>query len=325
MRLFVTVSLFLGFGTLYAFPDRDARGDRTENHLALQSVIKLSFPKRSFGPGERIPLQFSIANTGKEVIRFFPASDHRLSFQLVVKDKDNRIISPIDDPEFPDPLWKRKTTVVTLVGDENKEIILHRHETFSKTIYLDEHYNLSLDADYFVTGYFYPNYTEDKQAFLRSLNTAHFHLQKNTREETGFVKQNIAGMDITPEETIFLFLGAEMKKNWESHFKWVDFPEYILAYDKFSTSYLDANSSERDQIVEDFKEYLTESPSGILKYFKVLSVDYPSKSDARVSVYVERMMGRFKTRYEYIYIMKKMDVMSKGLWQIKTVMVKVKK
>lgn len=326
-----SLQTFILLGTLFtqsllAFPDRDARGERVDNFVGLQSKISLNLTKRSYEAGERIPLTFTVTNTGKEVVRIFPSFDFRYSFQIIVKDGNDRILTPIEDPEFPDPILKRRTTIVNLVGDENKEISLHRNESFSKTIYLDEHYQFLPDQSFYITGYFYPNYTEDKSAFLRSQNTVGFLFQ-NAKQ----VRKDSVGHQITesgglsPEEIIFLFLGAEMKKRWEYHFKWIDFSEYILAYDRYSSAFAEASVGERETIIEDFKEYLTESPSGVLKYFKVMSVDYPSKRDARVQVYVERMMGRFKTRYEYIYTLRQEEGSRVGFWQIKNLLVKVKK
>lgn len=312
--------------SVFSFPDRDARGARVDNFVALQSKIELELSQRTFSQGDRIPLKFSVTNTGKEVLRFFPSFDSRYSFQIVVKDENDRIIPPLEDPEFPDPILKRRTTIVNLVGDENKEIALHGHETFSKQIYLDEHYSFSPNQKYYIVGYFYPNYTEDKTAFLRSKNTVGFLFQNSKPEsKTLQSKQIIESGGLSPEETIFLFLGAEMKKNWEYHFKWIDFSEYILGYDRFSASFAESPLAERETIIEDFKEYLTDSPSGVLKYFKVMNVDYPSKRDARVQVHVERMNGRFKARYEYIYSLKREEGSRVGFWQIKNLLVKVRK
>lgn len=326
-----SLQTFILLGTLFAqsllaFPDRDARGERVDNFVGLQSKISLNLTKRSYEAGERIPLTFTVTNTGKEVVRIFPSFDFRYSFQIIVKDGNDRILTPIEDPEFPDPILKRRTTIVNLVGDENKEISLHRNESFSKTIYLDEHYQFLPDQSFYITGYFYPNYTEDKSAFLRSQNTVGFLFQnaKQVRKDSASRQITESG-GLSPEEIIFLFLGAEMKKRWEYHFKWIDFSEYILAYDRYSSAYAEASVGERETIIEDFKEYLTESPSGVLKYFKVMSVDYPSKRDARVQVYVERMMGRFKTRYEYIYTLRQEEGSRVGFWQIKNLLVKVKK
>ncbi|MGV3666218.1 MAG: hypothetical protein ACO1NV_08805 [Leptospira bouyouniensis] len=325
LQTFILLGTFLSF-SLFAFPDRDARGERIDNFVALQSKISLNLTKRSYEAGERIPLTFTVTNTGKEVVRIFPSFDFRYSFQIIVKDGNDRILTPIEDPDFPDPILKRRTTIVNLVGDENKEVSLHRNESFSKTIYLDEHYRFLPDQKFYITGYFYPNYTEDKSAFLRSQNTVGFLFQNSKverKESAG--RQLTESSGLSPEEIIFLFLGAEMKKRWEYHFKWIDFSEYILAYDRYSSAYAEANIGEQETIIEDFKEYLTESPSGTLKYFKVMNVDYPSKRDARVQVYVERMMGRFKTRYEYIYTLRQEEGSRVGFWQIKNLLVKVKK
>lgn len=328
MRLlpsYILLGMFVT-NTLFAFPDRDARGERVDNFVALQSKISLSLTKRSYEAGERIPLTFTVTNTGKEVVRIFPSFDFRYSFQIIVKDENDRILTPMEDPDFPDPILKRRTTIVNLVGDENKEVSLHRNESFSKTIYLDEYYQFLPDQKFYITGYFYPNYTEDKSAFLRSQNTVGFLFQNSKQVRKDSASSQITeNCGLSPEEIIFLFLGAEMKKRWEYHFKWIDFSEYILAYDRYSSAYAEASVGERETIIEDFKEYLTESPSGVLKYFKVMSVDYPSKRDARVQVYVERMMGRFKTRYEYIYTLRQEEGSRVGFWQIKNLLVKVKK
>ena len=323
----IILFIFVCSEALNAVPDRDARGDSVENFTALQTRIKVSLAQRNYVEGERIPLNYSIFNTGKEVVRLFPAGDYRYSFQIVIKDEDDRLVAPIEDPDFHDPILKRRTTIVNMVGDLNKEIILHKNESFSRTINLDESYSFLPGHKYFITGYFYPNYTEDKQSFLRSENTSSFLFQKAKRDRSyiPIAQNNNESGKITPEETVFLFLGSEMKKNWESHFKWIDFSEYILNYDRFSSIYVESPVSDRDAVVEEFKEYLTTAPSGVLKYFKVLNVDYPSRNDARVQVYVERMQGRFKTRYEYSYSMKKDENDRNGYWQIKNLLVKVKK
>ncbi len=312
---------------LFAFPDRDARGDSIENFTALQTKITLTLPQRNFVQGERIPLNYSIYNTGKEVVRLFPAGDFRYSFQIIVKDEEDRLVAPLEDPEFHDPILKRRTTVVNLVGDENKEITLHKNESFSRTINLDELYHFDPDKKYFLTGYFYPNYVEDKKSFLRTDNTLSFLYQKAKRDRNFTpMAQNFSDSGkLQPEEIIFLFLGSEMKKNWEGHFKWIDFSEYILNYDRFSSIYAESQLTDRDAIVEEFKDYLTTLPSGPLKYFKVTGVDYPSKNDARVQVYVERLQGRFKSRYEYSYSLKRNENDRLGYWQIKNLLVKVKK
>lgn len=317
--------LLLPFFSLAGFPERNARGETSENFLLLQSKIQVSLSQRTFKEGDRIPLLFQIQNTGKEVIRIFPSQDFRQTFQLVIKDKENRIVVPIEDPEFSDPILKRRSLVLNLSGDETKEIILHKGDSFAKTIYLDEFYAFNPNEEYQVKGYFFPNYQEDKTHFVKTLNSAAFFYEPRAKTATQRSLTSGQGESpgVSPEETIFLFLGSELKKNWESHFKWIDFSEYILGYDKFAEAYSEGSPTDRQLIVEEFKRYLTDSPSGNLKYYKVLSVDYLSPTDAKVQVYVERAVQRYASRYEYIYTLKKSE--TGNYWKIKNLLAKVRK
>ncbi len=325
MRSIFGLWLLLPILPLAGFPERNARGETSENHLLLQGKIEISLPQKTFKEGDRLPLLFQIQNTGKEVVRIFPSQDFRNTFQIIVKDKENRIVTPIEDPEFADPILKRRSLVLNLSGDETKEIILHKGDSFAKTIYLDEFYAFSPNEEYQVRGYFFPNFQEDKNHFVRSKNSPAFFLEPKVR--TASARSLTSGFSetpgVSPEETIFLFLGSELKKNWESHFKWIDFSEYILGYDKFAESYSESSPTDRQLIVEEFKRYLADSPSGTLKYYKILSVDFLSSSDAKVQVYVERAVQRYSARYEYIYTLKKSEV--GNYWKIKNLLAKVRK
>ncbi|WCL47872.1 hypothetical protein [Leptospira sp. GIMC2001] len=347
---YVLFIIYLIYAPMHAFPDRDARGNYTENFTHLQVQAKLNLPSISFKETDDIPLNFTIFNTGKEVVRIFPAMNWRESFQLQIRDENNRLIEdniePALNPWNPkyqkDKNQQNRNTITNLKGDESKEISLNPGETFAFRIHLQENFNLIPGHKYNVIGYFYPNATESKKnsllagnqsegtlSFLRTENTVSFFYDKRREEPSinTFTENSYAGSagGISPEEAIFLFLGAESKKNWSNYFKWIEFEDFILAYDQFAGEYLNSDARDRELVVNEFRKYLTTLPSGKLKYFKITGVDHRNKNESKVRVFVERIEERIPTRYEYEYTLKRELESTASLWKIHNVVVRVRK
>ncbi|MCC5815929.1 MAG: hypothetical protein JJT78_14340 [Leptospira sp.] len=347
--LWIYVLLFSIPFFLDAYPDRDARGNYTENFTHLQVQVKISMPSLTFVEGEDIGLEFHVRNFGKEVVRIFPATNPLETFQLQIRDENNRLIPLLETSDYRpwDPKYQKdmnqtkRNHIENLSGDASKEIALAPNETFSYRVLIQENYDIKPGLHYTVNGYFYPNATESKKnfllggtdsegrlAFMRAENTIRFlydHRRKN-QEISGIKEQNLnAGIGVSPEETVFLFLGAEMKNNWSNYFKWIHIPDFILAYDRFSAIYLNSTDREKELVEDEFKEYLSTLPSGKIKYFKVLSVDSVSVRESRVKVYVERLEEKIPTRYEYDYSLKKDPSKRESLWKIHGVVARVRK
>lgn len=346
----IVVSLFLLLFpfALFSFPDRDARGAFTENFTHLQVKATLHLPSVSYQEGKDIPLEFKIFNHGKEVVRIFPAIQTKETFQFQIRDQENNLVEEIDesiskpwDPRSQkDLLQARRNHIENAKGDASKEIALAPGESFSYRLFLNEKYRLTPGKKYSVIGYFYPNATESKKnlllggnesegknVFLRTDNSISFFYEKRRIEkiESGIPNISSESGGISPEETVFLFLGAEMKKNWGNYFKWIDFSDFILAYDSFSSEYIEANPRDRDSVVEEFKKYLITLPSGKLKSFKIIGVDSKNSMEARVRVYAERSEERIPTRYEYEYNLRKISENSSSNWKIHGVVARIRK
>jgi len=323
MRLLL-LSILLILRHLESAPSRDHRGEVTENFTSSQLSVRLSLSERSFKEGDRVPLTVQISNLGIEPVRFFPSNLSHETYQIFLEDKDHRLVAAKEE-SFPFSGLKRRNHIEDIAGIHKKEVILHKGEHFSRTFYLDELFQIRGPGEYLAKVFFFPNAKESKDFFLRSENQPIFFLEPRGRSRE--LSQSLSPMGdevgVTPEEVIFLFLGSELKKNWESHFKWIDFSEYILSYDKYSASYSNANPGEKSLILEDFRKFLSEGPSGQLKFYKVLSVDYPSSKDAKVQVYIERSMQRYTQRYEYTYTLKKIENATQ--WKIQNLYVKVRK
>jgi hypothetical protein len=326
LRLLAILCFFLINLGILSFPDRDARGNLVENFIGLQGKVFIRLSAMSYKQNEPIYLDVSIKNFGNEVIRFFPTNANLKTYQFVITDENDESLPMREELKLED-LKSAKIRTVNLVGDRVKEIIIHKNETFTKRFDLSEYYDLEPGKKYYVTSYFYPNFTEDRDNFIKSSNQAIFQIEKRKIEKQirKFSESELVTDGLSPEETIFLFLGAELKKNWQNYFKYIHFPEFILGYTKYSNEYNTADENYKNLVIDDFKKYLSESKSGNLTYYKVLSSEVMNPQMARVFVHVEREQKRVVSKFEYQYTLKKTDESLKGFWKIASVVVRVKK
>ncbi|TGK14683.1 hypothetical protein EHO61_16535 [Leptospira fluminis] len=321
-----TLLLFLA-QSAFAFPKRDARGEVSENYLRQQGIVDLKLPKIQYRENEPVKVHVSVRNTGNEVLRIFPYGKDLRSFQVVVRDEDGRTVSRQEEEISGDPILKRRNRVENLVGDEVKEIILHKDETFSKEIRLDRLYQLETGRKYFVTAYFYPNISEYRDHFIRSENHPYFSIEERRKDWVlpGIPYQDPVSDGMEPEEVIHLFLGAEKKGNWKLHFKWIDFPEYVQAYDRFSREWVQSEESEKDFILEEFRKFLMENRAGMLQYYKILGVEKINPNLSKVKVAVERRLNKIPVRYEYEYTLRRVPEETGAFWKVANLIAKVRK
>jgi hypothetical protein len=307
----------------------DVRGNRTENYLELQGRASIRLNKMYYKHGDEVILEFTVKNFGNEPMRVFPTLVPLKSYQFLITDENDESVVPKENLFVEDTKLKRRNKVVNLVGDDVKEVIIHKGESFSRKINLSEYYEFQPGKKYYVTGFFYPNYWEDSSVSLKTENNSIFVLESKKPELPSRRPENLENKQngLTPEEVIHLFLSAEMKKNWENYFKYLHLPEYIHAYPKFSKEYADSHSDHDYQVLvlEEFKKYLMDSVSGKLTYYKIVKREEPSTGLARVSVYVERELNRFPSKYEYIYTLKQNNDTLRGFWKISSVVVKVRR
>lgn len=323
-HFFLFVGLCVLAVSLQAYPKRDVRGEMSENFFKSQARISLKLRKQLYSEEDSIPLQIRIKNEGPEVLKLYPnALDWEHTYRLVLKDSDNRKIGESDQDQL-NPVQTRRNHVENLVGAGVKEIILHPGETFTREVNLEQRFQLEPGKKYFVTCYFYPNPSEAPDTFVRANNTPYFHLKRKSYESfrPSFPE---AEETLAPEEVVYLFLGAEMKKNWPRYFKWIYFPEYIHDYETFSETFDRAEPEEKAAVLEGFKKYLTESNSGVIKYYKVTGKRRITDEEYQVRVFVERELNRIPVRFEYIFTLRNDETTPAGLWKIFHVIAKVRK
>ncbi len=322
----LALTFFLCLLPILSYPDMDVRGNFTENFFGLQGRVNLKLTSMSYKQKEPIYLDFTIKNYGNEVIRIFPTTENLETYQFVITDENDDVLQARENLKA-EILKSSKIKVNNLVGDRVKEIIVHKNESFTKRFNLDDYYEFTPGKKYYVTGYFYPNFTEDKNTFAKSENQTIFQIEKKKEERINkrHHDSELASDGLAPEETVYLFLGAELKKNWNHYFKYIYFPEFILGYTKFANEYTSTDTGYKDIVVDEFKKYLTERRSGNLTYYKITSSEEINPSMARVYVHVERELNRIPSKFEYQYTLKKTDDTMKGFWKISGVVVKVKK
>ncbi len=221
MRVAIHISVFMlamPLQQILSAPRLDIRGEPTVNEWSRYSEVSIVFEKSRFRAGEEMPLNMRIENKGYQVLRIYPSPDEKHTFQLMVVDKQGREVTARPDVASIQRREVGEKEIITLTGDNVKEIILHPGEVFERKLYLSDYFPLT-EGDYRVVGYFYPDARYN--FFTRSRNTYRIHI--DPRKGESYRKWNTPDPrpgqeeEITPEETVYLFLSAEMRKNWKNY------------------------------------------------------------------------------------------------------------
>ena len=312
----VILSILIFPFTIFSHSQRNVLGEVTENFIVKTGSFDIRLSKNYVQTNEQNFIHLSFRNRGKEVIRFYPNANFFNTFQIFIVDEENTVVPLKEKIEI-----MPRFIVKDFVGNNLKEVILHPNETFVKTIDLNLYFDFETGKKYFIKSYFFPNYLESKDVFVGS-NEVYFYVDEPQRHYNYYGALPIEKETVNPDEVIYLFLNAESRKDWSSYFKWIDFPEYILSYDRFSNTYADSDFSERSLIIEEFKYYLTQLDLGNLQSYEIIDTQIINPKYARVNVDVRRNDG-FTTYYEYEYILKKYPTIP--FWKITSVIVRVKR
>lgn len=287
---------------------RDMRGMpalQWTRHVAFEIVTTGTV----FATDEPVNVVLKIRNKGYQNVRFYPDTTRLHTFTFLVLDRDGREI-----PTRPKTIARDQLTrdIVSTQGAHIKEMILSPGETFSREINLAGLYDFAPGERYRITAYFYPDYRQT--FFIRSDNSVSLRLMPPQDRYRSGVTAPSSRPGITAEETVFLFLSAEMLGKWDHYFKYIDFPRYITAYDRFASRYAMADRWEREAVIRDFQTYLRSEPSDHLRNFKITGSN-PQRSAAgvaderRTTVSVEAMREKngYRVRYRYDYVLEKKE------------------
>lgn len=294
---------------------RDVRGNYTVDEISRYVSVEVQADRAVFRPGEKISVKYRIRNSGYRKLRFFPHEDNR-TFQFHLEDTSGRELSP-------SPLSREEEEPVRdLNGNGVREIILSPGETFEKTIDLNAAYRLENGREYRLCAYFLPDPEGDLT--IRSRGWLRIRTENAPRPDIATGDEKPAGADsgLSPEETVYLFLSAELKRNWQNYLKYLDLPRFVTSYDRFALRYASASDLSRPGVLSDFSAYLTSRNVDALKRFKITRTDYSrtpegettERGNAKVTVIADREDQGFRVRYEYVYTLAPGE--DRGFWKI---------
>ncbi|MCR9145342.1 MAG: hypothetical protein NXI24_24090 [bacterium] len=305
---------------------RDMRGDESIDYWTRYGQVQLEFDRVRFRLGEDIPLKFRVRNVGYQVIRIYPSSRPISTYRFLVTDRQGRELPVRFNARSYNAREHGTRTVVDLQGDLTKEVILHPGETFEKTFYLNDFYELKPGAEYRVSAYFFPD--QRFEYFVRSGDMSRIRIDSRKSAPAPLLRDDEPGSagrpQISPEETIFLFLSAEMRQNWKNYLKYLELPRYITAYDRYASRYVQSGSQQRAEVLREFATYLTGNPADRLVRFKVTGVEPERDSAGRiiadgrsfVKVLGVRDSDGFVLQYEYTYTLEPGRDEDRGFWKI---------
>jgi hypothetical protein len=313
----------------------DAKGNYTVNEWSSSGQLLLGIDKNSFGFNEDIQIYFLIKNRGNRIISIFPSEVPLRSFKLVIKDEKNKSVPLKSNISDGGPYYKGRFLQAEKLNsyqrEENRrEIVLYPGESYKKRLNIRDFFEIQGGKSYFIKGYFYPDINRNPLVFSSSGNVLKFYLDYERGHFTAAVSDPVAEYEevsaipyISPEETIYLFLTAEFKRNWSAYLKFIDFEEFIRAFDNYAQEYIKASYQDRPIVLSRFKKFLTREQIYPLKRFKILGTKEILKGRlVNVTVDIERDKNRFPLKYIYEYQLEKHP--GHGFWKITYLTVKLK-
>ncbi len=312
-------AILMAPGSVFAERTTNARGDESINTVRRYTTVDLHVEHYRFEPGKSIVLKFQIKNSGYQTIRIYPFEPAEKTYQFEVLDSSGYELRPVSYQDSGRDMERK--AVVNLSGQHVREIILQPGESFEKTIDLSNYYDFKPGQTYRITGYFFPDARHN--VFLRSRDSVELHINDRKSKymfDRPELEEEQAGL--SPEETVYLFLSAEMRRNWKNYLKYLDLGRYITSYDRFSGRYASAAPPDRRRILQEFSRYLTADPTDRLRRFKITGTRRTEVADrAEVTVEALRMSGGYRVAYEYTYTLERSE--REGFWKIIHVVARV--
>ncbi|MCS7204080.1 MAG: hypothetical protein NZ853_00110 [Leptospiraceae bacterium] len=320
--VFLFLMVFFVF-SLFGRSTRNVHGKYTIDDIQKHLVFQIQTERNLYQANELIPVSFQIQNQGFLSFRFYVNQKFTESFYIEILDANGKEIQEqvevLNHPDF-EITSLQKNLVENLNGNPVKEILLHPNEIFTKTFYIK---NLPV-GEYRIVGYFIPySYDENYKSQLRFVSKNRITLTI-TEEQSVFRfvdDQEIPKEAIpSPDEVVYLFLMAEYYKNWDNYFKYIELQDFILSYELFERDYRRADIKTKQNLLNEFKNFLKNQPIDPIIRFQIKEVHYLQPHVAKVFVEVLRGKPGYKVEYLYEYELKR-----KEYWKIHHVIVAVQK
>jgi hypothetical protein len=193
-----------------------------------------------------------------------------------------------------------------------RTVELSRDDTLNYTINLRDIYKLEDNREYRVEIRFSPD--AKIVPFITGENVYTF---KTFQSAVTYIESGVKkiGSDISPAETVLLFLNAEKGRNWDNYMKYLKLEEYIQAYPDFVSQYRSADDVKKTIIIDEFIKYLKKDRSDYLIDFRVSAELMKEDNTAYVDAEIKRYGPRSPFYYKYRYTLEKY----RSFWRIKDV------
>lgn len=267
-------------------------------------IYKVNINKNVFEVNEPIEINNVIENLGVEAIGIEVSDISTLNYDYVVYMLNGRVI------EKSMKFYENKERTIEQLNIPRKEI-LYPEEQYGQIVNLNQYYDNLEPGRYILEPIFFP---------LTNMGDSYPHI-KGKKLQIQIVPIPYKGelepgletslKQYTPFssafDTIDFVLDAKLKSDWDAFFAYFDLSKIISLFNKWYIRYNDLPKSKRDELLEEFKEYLRENfEKSMMSYDVVRS--FRDKTGAIVIAEIYRMQNSvvFTTRYTF-YLEKRKD------------------
>lgn len=264
---------------------------------------EISLDKDIFQIGETLEINNLIMNKGNEVIGIEIAKASNLNFDFILYKLNGRIV------EKSMSYYEKKERAIQNLGSLRQEALVSG-EQFGQIVVLNEYYENLIPGRYILEPVFYPltNISDSypkiigKKIQIQIVPTPYENsIHSSTMEEETYES-------LSPYDTVDYILNAKLNNNWKSFFNYIDLSKLINIYNDWEDRYNNLPKSKRNNLLEEFKEFLKENfEKEMLKYEVVRSTREKNKAEVLTEIYrgtdevdyISRYLFRLEKRYEY--------------------------
>ena len=297
--LIIFIFLFTAGITLPLFPAEDEIVNALRVYIYMDRI--------SFSNDEPVKLKICVKNNSNksELLKIYDSL--YTTYQPVIYDETAR------EAELIVPYRMMNKNMAEIIDNLNPRTVeLSRDETLEYTINLREIYRLEGDKEYRVEVRFSPDakilpYVAGENIFtFKTFQSAMTYIQSGVKKISS---------DISPSETVLLFLSAEKGRNWDNYLKYLKLEDYIQAYPDYVSQYRTADEVKKAIIIDEFIKYLKKDRSDYLLDFHLSAELIKENNTAYVDVEIKRYGVRSPFFYKYRYTLERYG----SFWRIKDV------
>jgi hypothetical protein len=276
----------------------------TEEDVQSALRVYIYLDRISFSNDEPVKLQICVKNNSNksELLKIFDAL--YTTYQPIIYDESAKEAELI----VPYRMMNKKMTDV-LEKANPRTVELSRDETLEYTLNLREIYRLEADKEYRVEIRF--SLDAKNQGYITGENIVTFKTFKSAviNMQSGIKRP---GRDISPSETLLLFLNAEKSRNWDNYLKYLKLEDYIQAYPDYVSLYRNADEVKKTIIIDEFIKFLKKDRSDYIVDFNVSDELIKDNDIAYVDAEIKRYGPRMPFYYKYRYTLERY----RSFWRI---------